>query len=104
MLVDAGRRQGDFVARYGGEEFVLLLPDTDMAGALEAAGRIRSFLAQAALPHAVVPSGQVTASIGVAVSGVGIASASLLVAAADRALYRAKQSGRDRIEVEAAGA
>ncbi|MDQ8038632.1 MAG: diguanylate cyclase [Pedobacter sp.] len=104
VLVDAGRRQGDLVARYGGEEFVLLLPDTDMAGALDAANRIRSFLAQAALPHAVVPSGRVTASIGVAVSHPGIRTAAELVAAADRALYRAKQSGRDRIEVEAVSA
>lgn len=104
VLVDAGRRQGDLVARYGGEEFVLLMPDTEEAGALDAANRIRSFLAQAALPHALVPSGRVTASIGVAVSNPGIKTAAELVAAADRALYRAKQSGRDRIEVEAVSA
>ncbi len=100
VLVDAGRRQGDLVARYGGEEFVLLLPDTDMAGAMDAARRIRSFLAQAALPHALVPSGHVTASMGVAVCGPGCGSPLALVAAADRALYRAKQAGRDRIEAE----
>lgn len=100
VLVDAGRRQGDLVARYGGEEFVLLLPDTDVTGALDAAHRIRSFLAQAALPHAVVASGRVTASIGVAVAVPGPATVAELVAAADRALYRAKQSGRDRIEIE----
>ncbi len=100
VLVDAARRQGDLVARYGGEEFVLLLPDTDVIGAMEAAGRIRTFLAQAALPHALVPSGHVTVSIGVAALSSGQGSPAELVAAADRALYRAKQNGRDRMEVE----
>lgn len=100
VLVDAGRRQADLVARYGGEEFVLLLPDTDEAGAAEAAERIRGFLAQAGLPHEAVARGRVTASIGVAVC-VPDASASpaTLLAAADQALYQAKAGGRDRVVV-----
>ncbi len=98
VLVDSGRRQADLVARYGGEEFVLLLPDTDMAGAMDAAQRIRAFLDQTALPHVAVPQGRVTVSIGVAMHIPDNASdAAGLVAAADQAVYRAKKEGRDRI-------
>lgn len=100
VLADAGRRQSDLVARYGGEEFVLLLPDTDMDGAMEAAVRICSFLEQAALPHVAVPHGRVTASIGVAAcipaSG---KSPRGLVKAADAAVYAAKSAGRNCIKV-----
>lgn len=97
-LVESGRRESDLVARYGGEEFVLLLPDTDEAGALGAARRIQTFLAQAALPHETAPLGRVTASIGVAVCVPSVESVPAgLVAAADKAVYRAKKNGRDCI-------
>lgn len=100
VLEDAGRRQADLVARYGGEEFVLLMPDTSAAGAAEAATRIRSFLAQAGLPHAAVAGGQVTVSIGVAVcTPSDTLSPAVLLTAADQAVYRAKARGRDAIEV-----
>jgi diguanylate cyclase (GGDEF)-like protein len=100
VMVDTGRRPTDLVARYGGEEFVLLLPNTDSRGALETAERIRVFLAQAAIPHALSPQGRVTASIGVAVRvPAGPDGASALVSEADAALYLAKAGGRDRIEL-----
>jgi diguanylate cyclase (GGDEF)-like protein len=100
VLEDAGRRPGDLVARYGGEEFVLLLPDTQTLGAADAAARIRSFLAQASLPHAAVTRGQVTVSIGVALCTPSDAlSPADLLAVADQAVYRAKARGRDAIEV-----
>lgn len=95
VLMDSGRRRSDLVARYGGEEFVLLLPDTDELGAMDAARRIRAFLAQAALPHEATMRGQVTVSIGVAVSIPAGGNAAVLVAAADKAVYQAKKDGRD---------
>ncbi len=102
VLVDAGRRQSDLVARYGGEEFVLLLPDTDTDGAMEAAVRISSFLEQAALPHVAVPRGRVTASVGVAACiPANGRSPTGLVKAADAAVYAAKAAGRNCIKVAA---
>ena len=87
-------REIDLAARYGGDEFALLLPETDREEALEAAERFHVALAARALGDGrTLPSG-VTASIGVAA---GVApSLDELVAAADRALYRAKQAGKNR--------
>lgn len=97
-LLKAGVRATDVVARMGGEEFIVLLPNTGRSGALAVAEKLRSAVCQQPLHvlGAVIP---VTASIGV--SGVKqLQSASIdgLYAAADQALYRAKQSGRDRVE------
>jgi diguanylate cyclase (GGDEF)-like protein len=84
----------DLAARYGGDEFVLLLPETDEEGALEAAERFHVALAARTLGDGrTLPTG-VTASIGVA-AGVET-TLDELVAAADRALYRAKQAGKNR--------
>ena len=94
-------RTTDLAARYGGEEFAVLLPGTDAAGCARIGERIRSALRQAALPHAKnAPGWLVTASLGGAVCrpaferSVGHAS---LLEAADRALYAAKEGGRDRL-------
>ncbi|KAB7627595.1 diguanylate cyclase domain-containing protein [Alkalilimnicola sp. S0819] len=91
-------RPADLVARYGGEEFVVLLPETDEKGAQEVAGRIHRGLAEAAIPFPVAPApGRLTVSIGLAaiipVPGVHVAG---LMQAADRALYAAKEGGRNR--------
>ena len=80
-------RETDIVARYGGEEMALILPETDAEGAARIAERIRQ--AVAASKHEGL---QVTVSIGVAT---GFDD---LVEHADKALYRAKQSGRNRVE------
>jgi diguanylate cyclase (GGDEF)-like protein len=92
-------RPGDLVARYGGEEFVCLLSETDAAGARLVADRIQGVIAELALPHprsSVAPF--VTLSIGVAIVLPGLdAEASALIEAADRALYRAKNAGRNRV-------
>ena len=95
-----GRREGDVVARFGGEEFVVLLPSTGPSAAEEVAHRIRQAIAALALPHEGAPWGIVTVSFGVAslVPRRDQAPAEL-VRRADRALYRAKQGGRNRIEL-----
>jgi len=90
----------DLCARYGGEEFALLLPRTNTAGAVVVAERIRSVLAAVALPHAASQAGALlTVSTGVATVVPRSAHGLLqLVGAADRALYAAKDAGRDRVE------
>lgn len=94
-------RNADLAARYGGEEFAVLLPNTDAAGCARLGERIRRALREQGLLHAGnLPSGLVTASVGGAVCwpwlerGPGPDS---LVEAADRALYEAKDGGRDRL-------
>jgi diguanylate cyclase (GGDEF)-like protein/PAS domain S-box-containing protein len=94
------RRPHDLVARYGGEEFVAVLPATTLDGAIQIAEALRAAIAALAVPHAAVPGGAVTASIGVA-STVPTSDSlpATLVAAADGALYAAKRSGRNRVAV-----
>ncbi|GIW47582.1 MAG: diguanylate cyclase response regulator [Deltaproteobacteria bacterium] len=92
-------RSTDMVARYGGEEFVVLLPETDENGAFIVAERIRSKVEGLDIPHSASRvSDHVTVSLGVAtmVPQNGL-STDDLVDAADKALYRAKREGRNRI-------
>ncbi len=92
-------RPGDFVARYGGEEFAIILPDTDVAGATAVAENLRKRAAGLRIPHAASPVRDVvTISVGVA-SIIPDPGSPIPVAAADQALYRAKQLGRNRVEV-----
>lgn len=86
-------RGRDLVARYGGEEFAILLPQTDLSRALRFAERARR--AVTALEDLPGNAG-VTASFGVAELG-SAGDAAQLIAAADAALYRAKEAGRDRV-------
>jgi diguanylate cyclase (GGDEF)-like protein len=86
-------RTVDICARYGGEEFGVILPYTDQSGALLAAERIRAALSTTPLQLV----GRVTASFGVATYPSVGPSAAELVVAADRAMYAAKNAGRDRI-------
>ena len=95
------RRPADLAARYGGEEFVMLLPNTDWAGCKLVGERIRQALRQLCIPHALnTPSKRVTLSLGGATIQLrvdGPTESSSLVQTADRALYAAKESGRDRL-------
>jgi diguanylate cyclase (GGDEF)-like protein len=87
-------RAPDRLARHGGDEFVILLPDTDLAGALVLADRLRLRLAGLQVPPLDVGVG---ASVGVARLEAGELPEALL-ARADAALLRAKRSGRNRVE------
>lgn len=91
-------RTGDLVARYGGEELAVLLPATDLAGALRLAARLCQGIEEQAIPHPAAPAGRVTASVGVAalVPEPG-QEAEVLIEAADLALYRAKAAGRNQV-------
>ena len=91
-------RPRDVAARYGGEEFAAILPDTDEASAAVVAERVRQMLADRELPHVMSEYGILTISAGVATyDGSEVKrSVSQLIGRADEALYRAKESGRNR--------
>ncbi len=101
ILAAEALRTGDLAARYGGEEFAILLPDTDAAGCARIGERIRTAIREAGLVHGSnTISGRVTASVGGAVCRPALertAGTASLIDAADRALYAAKQGGRDRL-------
>jgi diguanylate cyclase (GGDEF)-like protein len=99
ILAAQARRPGDLAARYGGEEFALLLPNTGAEGCVEVGERVREALRELSMLHALnPPSRLVTVSLGGATNVPAQAMVSdSLVAAADRALYAAKESGRDRL-------
>lgn len=92
-------RATDMLGRYGGEEFLLLLPDTDLAGAQQLAQQLCQAVQAAPCDWQGQPIA-VTVSIGVACTGAGHSSGwEALLQAADQALYRAKDNGRNRFEV-----
>ena len=91
-------RPGDLACRFGGEEFILVLPDTDEAGALIVAETARTRVEQRALPHSASPvSKVVTVSVGAAAFAVGEGfKIETLIEKADQALYAAKGTGRNQ--------
>lgn len=88
---------GDFVARYGGEEFCILLPNCDQGEAIETANRIRNAVKKMRLEHPT--RGVVSISVGIAMISKKMADSNQLIKTADAALYKAKENGRDRVEV-----
>ena len=96
-LLEAAVRDGDLVARIGGEEFAVWLPRTPLAPGLEVAERIRESIAGSTWMWRSSPY-IVTTSCGVAAYPEPIGDLTNLRAAADAALYRAKQAGRNRVE------
>ena len=96
QVISANLRTSDFAGRYGGEEFIILLPDTDHEGAAQAAEKLRATLARMEVAGL---ERQITASIGLASYPMDAGDADTLVRMADRALYAAKNAGRNRVEV-----
>ncbi|MCX8037304.1 MAG: GGDEF domain-containing protein [Candidatus Sumerlaeia bacterium] len=91
-------RDQDICCRYGGEEFFIALPNANLERALVIANRIRTAIAQTPFPHGEQqPEGRLTVSLGVACFPMHARLADDLIECADRALYLAKRSGRDRI-------
>jgi diguanylate cyclase (GGDEF)-like protein len=88
-------RESDFAGRNGGEEFAVMLPDTDLEGALETAEKIRLAIGGVELPG----DAMLTASLGVALYPQHATSTDRLERLADAALYVAKRTGRNRVEV-----
>jgi len=87
-------------ARYGGEEFGVILPNTDIAAAQAVAEQIRQRVKALAIPHLKSVVGDyVTLSLGVATIAEGQNSPKMLIEAADKALYKSKSGGRDRVSV-----
>lgn len=91
-VLSSSIRCSDAVGRHGGEEFLVVLPATDLAGGLAVAERLRGEVAARAWP-----AREVTISLGVATQNGPDCDATALVVAADKALYRAKRSGRNRV-------
>ncbi|MCZ6834635.1 MAG: HDOD domain-containing protein [Planctomycetota bacterium] len=114
VLVELARRVSNTVGntgtacRYGGEEFTVLLPDIDEANALERAERVRLVVGGTPFDLRHVAEGpdeiQITISIGVSICDpappAGTKNVEQIIAAADKALYRAKQEGRNRVCLE----
>jgi diguanylate cyclase (GGDEF)-like protein len=95
------QRSYDSIGRYGGEEFMIVLPECCLECAVAFAERLRSCISQASMDtsEGLIP---VTISLGVAASGKeGIQDGYSLVKAADAALYKAKENGRNRVEAAA---
>ncbi len=104
-LLKGSLRSLDWVARFGGEEFVVVLPETDTEAAAVVAERLRLLTAHSSVDSSKGPV-RMTASFGVTgVPGDMVDTVSLeaLVAAADAALYRAKENGRNRTEIHQDG-
>ena len=92
-------RAGDLSARYGGEEFAILLPNTDIAGALSVAEKICADVRDLKIPHSASVHDIVTVSIGVHAMIPELENCNVLdiVSHADKALYAAKQRGRNQV-------
>ncbi|MBE9031244.1 GGDEF domain-containing protein [filamentous cyanobacterium LEGE 11480] len=103
-MAEATQRSPDIVSRYDGEVFALLLPNTDLAGAVMIVERMQQVIRQQQLKHpGSLVAEQITLSFGIAtcIPSFGATFADLLTAA-DRAVYRAKEQGRNtyRVAVE----
>jgi diguanylate cyclase (GGDEF)-like protein len=90
-------RGSDLVARYGGEEFAVILPETTMPEATDAAERVRLGVGASTITFG---SGEIHVTVSIGLAGlpmVSIDSAARLIESADHALYRAKSQGRNRV-------
>jgi diguanylate cyclase (GGDEF)-like protein len=98
-VIRVNLRDSDIAARYGGEEFVILLPETDASGARLVADRIREGIEAQKVVVESQALASCTVSIGLASFPAHVPTAAALVESADKALYRAKHRGKNRVEV-----
>ncbi len=101
-LLQQNIRPVDTVGRYGGEEFIVVMPETDLAGAQTAAERLRQKIERmhqqwSPLPNTELPPQQITVSVGVSCAPHYANNTHDLIETADQSMYRAKQSGRNRV-------
>lgn len=99
LLLKSSVRAGDIPCRYGGEEFALVLPGATLAHTIERVEAIRHRVSQLRVQHLDTVLGGLTLSLGVAVLPQHGTAPDELLRAADKALYRAKEEGRDRARV-----
>lgn len=93
-VVAKANRSADIFARYGGEEFIILAPETDLSGASIHAERLRNAIEKYEFPTA----GHITSSFGVAEFNAEKDNVETILERADKALYLAKEFGRNRVE------
>jgi two-component system, cell cycle response regulator len=97
-VISGNLRGGDMAYRYGGEEFLIILPEQSLGSAVSIADRLRRAVEDLGIPHEKNPPGVVTISLGVAtLPAEEPKSTDDLLKEADEALYRAKESGRNRV-------
>jgi diguanylate cyclase (GGDEF)-like protein len=98
QVLSGSLRSTDWIGRYGGEEFLLVLPETGLAGAAAFAEKIRGRVEEMSVPVEDGPPIRATVSIGLAaLDGERKLTARDLIGEADRALYEAKNGGRNRV-------
>ncbi|MCL2092820.1 MAG: diguanylate cyclase [Treponema sp.] len=98
VLSETLKRPGDFSARWGGEEFVALLTNTNLEGSINVAEQIRASIEEVKIPSVDDGASHITVSIGIKTLEPGHKSTvEEFIAAADSALYKAKESGRNRV-------
>ncbi len=97
IFLNKSVRGGDIVCRYGGEEFLAVLPSADVENARERAEELRLGVKNMLVYHLGKPLAKCTISLGVATFPTNARDSETLLKAADTALYRAKNEGRDRV-------
>jgi len=100
-VIRSSARETDIVARYGGDEFSLVLPETGAEGAMAVATRLRDRIARHVFLSDRGPGSRLTASIGVATMPEAAETADGLLEAADAAMYRVKEEGKNGIHMAA---